>query len=195
MAIAQSQNLLAIGGDFTQVGAATAASYFALYDMEAGTWQVPTDAPNGSVYAIAVMPDGRLMVGGQFTQIGTLTANNITIYDPATDTWDVMGGGLDGAVRAILVTDEGHVYVGGSFQATADGSQTLHFIARWTGTGWEELDNGLNNVVYSLAYDKQSAEIWVGGRFERNFDGTLNLPHVAIWKDGWSQQHRYLPKS
>jgi len=60
--------------------------------------------------------------------------------------------GVDGSVVAMTYMD-GNLYVGGTF--TAAGDQVVNNVARWTGSQWEPVGNGLSGSVSSLATDGQ----------------------------------------
>src|SRR5438093_3680349 len=70
-------------------------------------------------------------VGGGFTQIAGVPANNIAKWDGTN--WSALGGGLDGVVSA-LAAHGGDLYVGGSFESAGGIAATN--VARWNGSGW-----------------------------------------------------------
>jgi hypothetical protein len=73
--------------------------------------------------------------------------------------------------------------VGGSFQAA--GNLLTDNIARWDGTQWLALDNGLNSRVLSLYVDSLTNILYAGGSF--TYAGSTLVNHVAQW-DGTSWQ-------
>ncbi len=104
--------VLVIGGEFTNPG-----SRLAIYD---GATLSAGPAVNGPVYALAVFdaPDAdpqnppedpilALAIGGQFTQVGPTTANNIALWDFATVSrlGSVAENGVNGIVRALTAFD------------------------------------------------------------------------------------------
>ena len=63
-------------------------------------------------------------------------------------------------VRALAVDGAGNLYAGGSF-TTAGGVSAIR-IAKWDGTAWAPLGNGMNSYVYALAVDG-AGNLYAGG--------------------------------
>ncbi len=90
---------------------------------------------------------------------------------------DVFGGtnGLSDGVAAIAVSETGEIYVGGYF--TEAGGQPANHVARWTGTAWEALGEGVNGTVWALAI--LGDDVYVGGEFVEA--GGQEARYVARW--------------
>ncbi|MEM8997404.1 MAG: hypothetical protein AAGF23_21650, partial [Acidobacteriota bacterium] len=95
---------------------------------------------------------------------------------------------MNGTGEALAVFDDGGgaaLYVGGDF-STAGGVDADH-IARWDGTTWSALGDGVDDTVFALAVydDGTGPALYAGGRF-RNAGGAA-ASGVARW-DGstWS---------
>src|SRR2546426_4242054 len=73
---------------------------------------------DGTVYAAAVDGSGNLYIGGRFTVVGGVIANNIAKRDGSN--WTALGSGMNGGVWALAVSGT-NLYAGGSF-TTAGGS-------------------------------------------------------------------------
>lgn len=73
--------------------------------------------------------------------------------------------------------NSGELYVGGSFP-TADDIVVNH-IARWDGTSWHAMGEGLNGSVKTLIVDP-SGYVIAGGYFE-DAGGDPDADHVAVW--------------
>ncbi|MDX2032296.1 MAG: hypothetical protein SF339_16600 [Blastocatellia bacterium] len=145
----------------------------------------------GSVYAVAASA-GEVYVGGSFTSIGTINANNIAKYNRATNTWSSLGGGLSGGVNAIVVNGS-DVYVGGRFISATNpggGTVSLYCIARWSNATntWSALgvpgtnSNGLNGDINSLAIG--GGYLYAGGSFttaRNSASDTLSANSIARW--------------
>jgi hypothetical protein len=69
---------------------------------------------NGSVYALAIGPDGRLYAGGVFTLAGGVACNNLAVWNGTS--WASVGNGVDQAVYALAFDSDGVLYIGGSFR-------------------------------------------------------------------------------
>jgi len=88
----------------------------------------------------------------------------------------------DNVVRAMTVHDDGRgpaLYVGGGFSQV--GGQAMSRIARWDGTAWETLGDGVNADVEALAVwdDGTGPALYVGGRFTEAGGEPAN--RIARW--------------
>src|SRR5438128_2352427 len=82
---------------------------------------------NDSVYVAVVQPDGKILIGGNFTSIGGQTRNHIARLNP-DGTLDAFNPNANGGVNAIAVQADGKILAGGTF--TNIGGQTRNYIAR-----------------------------------------------------------------
>src|SRR5438876_486897 len=73
---------------------------------------------NGPVYATVVDDLGNLYIGGNFTIVGEVLANNIAKWNGTN--WSALSFGVNGAVSALAVSGS-DLYAGGRF-TTAGGS-------------------------------------------------------------------------
>ena len=102
-----------------------------------------TNGTNGEVWALAVIGSD-LYVGGNFTTAGGNTVNHIAKWNGSS--WSALissgngANGINGIVTALAVigTD---LYAGGWF--TTAGGIPAENIAKWDGTNWSPLGNGL----------------------------------------------------
>jgi len=97
---------------------------------------------------------------------------------PEDSSWrDTFGGsnGLYGSPYAIA-TDGNNLYVGGSFNEAGD-QTNLNNIARWDGTHWNRMGNGIDGWVRAIAVN--GAYVFVGGTF-RYADGK-EVNAIARW--------------
>ncbi|HQQ64135.1 MAG TPA: delta-60 repeat domain-containing protein, partial [Pseudomonadales bacterium] len=97
---------------------------------------------NNTVFAVAAQPDGRVVVGGDFTTINGVARNRIARMnaDGSLDTGFNTGTGANNSVTAIVVQADGKVVVGGSF--TTINGVARNRIARLNADG--SLDTGFN---------------------------------------------------
>ena len=131
----------------------------------------------GTVHAIAVS-GGSIYVGGWFTTIGNVVANNIAKWDGTS--WSALGTGSNGSVSALAVigTD---VYAGGDFETA--GGVAANRIAKWNGTNWSALGTGMNSSVCALAVI--GTDVCAGGRFKTA--GGVMVNNIAKWNgSNWS---------
>src|SRR5262249_47040801 len=104
--------------------------------------------------------------------------------------WSALGstaGAPSGSVRALAVFDDGRgraLYAGGDFGAL--GGTPQNYVARWNGTTWTSLAEGLENRVSAFAaYDDGSGvALHVAGYFGGALDGPVT-GNLAKW-DGTS---------
>jgi len=148
---------------------------------------------NGPVWSLATFDDGTgpaLYAGGAFTAVAGKSANHIARWDG--EAWTALGEGIGGVsspiVYAMTVFDDGDgpaLYAAGDF--TTAGGETANQIARWDGTAWEALGEGLDNDVRALAVfdDGSGPVLYAGGLFHTA--GTASATGIAKWDGGeWS---------
>lgn len=132
-----------------------------------------------------------LVVGGDFTSAGSVAANHIAAWDGVQ--WSTFGMGLNERVETIELHDDGRgagpqIYVGGEF-IFSDNTE-LNRVAKWDGTGWRDLAEGMDGRVLDLkSFDDGSGNgrmLYAGGVF--NVAGGVKTSGVARW-DGssWSR--------
>jgi hypothetical protein len=178
MAVLPSGDLL-VGGAFTAAGNIGATS-IARYSPATNTWFSvgPGAYNNGSladVYAMVVLPNGDVVVGGGFNSIGGIPAGYIARYSPASNTWSALGTGLDSAVQALAVLPNGDVIAGGQFNNA--GTTPTPRIARWSAatSTWSAISASTNGSVVALAV-LSSGDLVVGGGFTQ----INGLPAVCL---------------
>ena len=77
----------------------------------------PGTGTDGNVASIALQPDGKVVLGGDFTTVNGTTRNRIArIHSNASlDTSFNPGTGVEGSVRSIALESDGDVLIGGNF--------------------------------------------------------------------------------
>jgi hypothetical protein len=201
---ADAQGNVYVGGRFGAVGGVnTGVNNVVRYNVQTNSWSAlgtgTQNGVNGEVRALAIDGQGRVYVGGFFTQAGNVSASNIARYNPATNSWSVLGtdtqNGVSGFVYALAIDGQGRVYVGGSF--TQAGSVSANHVAHFdpTTNSWGVLgtdtQNGVSSTdflafVYALAIDGQG-RVYVGGSFTQA--GSVSANHVARYNpatNSWS---------
>jgi chitodextrinase len=139
---AQIGDVMYVGGGFqyVQKGANPAAAdkiaqpWLAGFDVNTGAWLSSfRPALNNRVWDLQATPDGKLVVGGEFTSVNGVTgANGITELDPTTgdkvSTWNASvdyinteTGNPGPQVKAIDYQD-GWLYIGGRFNRVTGGT-------------------------------------------------------------------------
>jgi uncharacterized delta-60 repeat protein len=119
LAIQPSGHIVA-GGTFSQAGQKEILNlvrYDANGQVDATFGGGASPGTNGSVFALAVQPDGKILVGGNFNAIFGAPRHGIARLnaDGTLDEPVVAGQALSGVVRTIAVTPEGSFLLGGKF--------------------------------------------------------------------------------
>jgi hypothetical protein len=187
------------GGSFSTAGG-VAAKKIARWN---GSWSalgagVDDGSTGGAVSALAVFDDGGgsdLYVGGSFVNAGGSPAANIARWSGTE--WSALGAGIGGdgdGLSALTPWNDGignALYAAGIF-TTAGGSSIGRNIAKWNGTTWSALGDGLRGIgtspgVYDLTVfdDGGGSALYAGGDFLDS--GPLAVRDIARWNgSAWS---------
>jgi uncharacterized delta-60 repeat protein len=119
LAIQPSGQIIA-GGTFSQAGQREIVNlvrYAADGQIDAEFGGGVSPGANGAVFALAVQPDGKILVGGNFNAIFGKPRHGIARLnaDGTLDKPVMTGQGLSGAVRTIAIAPEGSFLIGGDF--------------------------------------------------------------------------------
>jgi uncharacterized delta-60 repeat protein len=132
---------------------------------------------NGTVLALAVQADGKIIAGGEFsfamtTPTGTATTARSRIArfnaDGALDT--DFNPSANGPVHRVFLQPDGKIVIAGEFsslQPNATGTAiTRNAFARLNAEGTvDSLDLNPNGLVFSVVYDEANKHYYVGGGF------------------------------
>ncbi len=173
--------VLVVGGRFDAAGA-TSTNNIAIYDLATNAFSTLGDGVDGTVTALAVLPNGDLAVGGSFATAGSVMTAGIARWDGSN--WSDIGGGLGFAVDALHVLANGDLVAGGSF--TVSTGAPTDCIARWDGSSWTGFAGGIGGTpgarvseIASLA----NGDIVAAGSF--TIAGGVPCNNIARW-DGTS---------
>ena len=120
-----------------------------------------------SVRAVAVQPDGKVLIGGGFTTVNSVARNRIArlMPDGSLDTTFDPGTGASGDVWTVLLQEDGKVLIGGYF-STVNGVARSN-IARLNADGSLDssfnIGGGANSIVYAIQF--YSGKILLAGNF------------------------------
>jgi uncharacterized delta-60 repeat protein len=128
---------------------------------------------NSHVLAIAIQPDGKIIVGGGFTTFNNVSANRIIRInsDGTSDTTfnSTIGTGASDFVRAIAIESDTNIIIAGDF--VTFNSATVNKMVRLSSSGIQDtsfttnIGSGpLNREIYSIAI-QPDGKILVGGSF------------------------------
>jgi len=141
---------------------------------------------NGTVTAVAIQSDGKILVGGGFTTF-TGSQQNYLIRLNSNGTKDSsfnIGTGFDNSVNAIAIQSDGKIMVGGSF--FEEGGGLAYYLTRLNSDGSNDVtfDIGTGFDYYVYATEIQSdGKILVGGGFS-TFTGSPQNGLIRLNSDG-----------
>jgi uncharacterized delta-60 repeat protein/uncharacterized repeat protein (TIGR01451 family) len=180
----QNDGKMLIGGDFSLVSGATRMRIARLNpDGSLDTSFNPGVGPSGSVRSISVQPDGRVLIGGLFTNVNGVVRSRIARLNEngTVDASFDPGAGADEFVSSVVLQSDGKILVGGGF-VTFNGVPH-HSIVRLLPTGAVDTSinfgAGANNYISAVALQADK-KIVIGGAFtefdgvQRNYIARLN---------------------
>jgi uncharacterized delta-60 repeat protein len=149
--------------------------------------------PNFAVYRVVRQPDGKILIGGEFTQVGATVRGRIARLnaDGALDTSFNPPGGANNSVFDVELQSDGKVVLGGTFTAL-NGSNNQMRVGRLNADGTldtsfvQAADSNINAVKI-----QPDGKILVGGTFSQvggvarsriarlNANGSLDLTFNA----------------
>ncbi len=117
-----------------------------------------------AVYATAVQPDGKILIGGLFATVLGVARNNIARLNTDGTLDTVFDPHAIGFVLSIAVQADGKILAGGDF--TSIGGQTRNYIARLDATTGlaDSFDPNANGDVWSIVV-QADGKILAGGQF------------------------------
>ena len=142
-----------------------------------GTWAA-------NISAVYTLPDGKILVSGDFGRAAGKLANRLAIWDPINKEWAEWQGGANGSVFAIERNGD-LLYFGGAFSQiggiSAPGIATYNLK---TGQ-WASLGTGLDYPVNAIAFAPDGL-VYIGGSFTATPNGPALLlalynPATQTW--------------
>lgn len=139
----QNDGKIIIGGDFITYNG-TIVNHIARINSDRSldtTFHVGSGV-NGSLKAIAIQSDGKIIIGGSFTSYNGISTNNIARIntDGSLDSNFSIGTGPNGQVKEIDFQNDGKIIMQGSF--TSYNGVGINYIARINSDG--SLDSSFN---------------------------------------------------
>jgi hypothetical protein len=139
---------------------------YQIFQWDGNTWtqlgSVGGNVVYPTLFSLAVL-GGNLYVGGYFSDVSGVTANNIAKWDGTS--WTPLGSGAnsDGGVYA-LATFGHDLFAAG--QITTAGGIPANNIARWDGSSWTPLGSGMGGYYSWLrALSVFGSDLYAGGGF------------------------------
>ena len=185
----QSDQKILAAGSFTKYNGITLGHIVRL--MQDGTIDASFNAAtgsNGTIDAMIVQPDGKVIVGGRFDTFNGIGYSKLIRLnsDGSIDSSFSVGTGFDKNVYALDLQSDGKIIVGGSFinyngvskkrilRLNSDGSLDTTFNS---GTGFS------NGDVRSILVQPDD-RILIGGAFSGNYNGTFSLRLLRLYSNG-----------
>ena len=175
-AMAEYNGITYAGGEFDTIGGTVS------HDI--AVWNGSNWGPVGKgikdvqygVYAMAVY-NGVLYAGGSFDSAGGKLIYGIAQWNGTN--WSQVGTGIyaadeDDGVFAMTVY-KGELYVAGGFDSA--GGVHVREIAKWNGTNWANVGNGMNGPIYCLSV--YNGNLYAGGSFDSAGGAPAN--NIAMW--------------
>ena len=169
---------LVVGGDFATAGGEDAA--------RVARWNGSPWSPLGSggfnsnsaVNALAVLPDGRIVAGGDFTA----PVRHIAAWDGTA--WSALGSGVNDPVVCMRVLANGDLVVGGDFDFAS--GVPAKYVARWSDDSWSAIGTGFNSTVLSIE-ELPDGDLIATGLFTQTFDpltgDEVPVTRLARWNE------------
>ena len=168
---------LIAGGSFLHSGGEPCQAIAA---WNGSAWEQLGDGLEGSVDAITTY-NGELIVGGYIEVGGEI--HSVLRFDGRQ--WHVLAGGPTSSVWALAVYNDELIAAG---QFLTVGETVVNNIARWNGTTWQPLGEGINDLFGGAAIQALTVydgDLIAGGTFIEALDAVGN--NIARWDgDSWS---------
>jgi uncharacterized delta-60 repeat protein/uncharacterized repeat protein (TIGR01451 family) len=194
--LVQSDDKVLVGGDFVSYGGLSRGKILRLdangnldtmFAPGVGALNVPLFG--GVIYDIIRQPDGKILVGGTFTEYNGIPRKGIARIHPngtLDDSFDPGSGVGSNYIYAIALQPDNKIVVGGNFSSfngqpanniirlNNDGSIDQTFLS---GSGY-----GANGTIWAIAL-QSSGQLLVGGGFS-TYNGTPKNKIARISSDG-----------
>ena len=130
--------------------------------------------------------DEMLYMGGNFSAVDGVEANNIIAWDGSS--WHTFGEGVVGTINAIDFYD-GDLIIAGDFHLAND--ENAQNIAQWNGDEWIALQNGdMEGSIYDIAVF--ASTLYIGGDFQKiNELPKRTFARYAFWQGEWKNDFSY----
>lgn len=118
---------------------------------------------NNTIYALAMQPDGKIVLGGDFTTFNGALAKRIKRLnaDGTADSTFSSGTGFDSTVLALLVQPDGKILIGGLF--VSYNGTVVNNIVRVAADGTIEFYGaGCTEGIYGMAFQPDGKLVLVG---------------------------------
>lgn len=183
-ALATDGKNLYVGGNFTKIAGKIDCYNVAKWDgkkwsiLNKDKFEISVGTP--TIRSMA-WHNGKLYAGGSFETIADEPCNRVAVFDGKA--WSEVGNkGLSGN-PLVMVSNGKDLYAGGEFTESGDGTK-LNRIAKWDGSKWQPLGDGVKNVVTGIALDGETVYVAAGEVYKWDGKSWSQLPEVmyAVFK-------------
>jgi len=185
----------------------------AKWNQATGKWEELGGGVDDDVFALAIASNNDVYVGGNLTRGfnpngATVSIWRIGKWNASQSIWQPLGEGVvntgSNAVTALAIDASGDVFVGGDFTGVYNPGRVqvnANYLARWNGTSWSPLGQGLTDSprsgerVAGIAIDN-SNRVYVAGDIGTavNDDGTSVAGPLVYWEGGqWRRLATMIP--
>lgn len=129
---------------------------------------------NGTLNALAIQPDGKILVGGTFTKYNGNTVSNFIRVNPdgSENSFLATGNAFNNSVSSIAIQNDGKILVGGSF--TSYGTTSINRLIRFNTDGTIDagfsIGTGASSATVTAIKQLSDGKILIAGSFT-NFNG------------------------
>ncbi|MBI2947450.1 MAG: hypothetical protein HYY23_07380 [Verrucomicrobia bacterium] len=125
--VLQPDGKIWVGGNFARAGSATPDRLIRVNPdgVRDVTFASSEGLPNNTVYAIALQNDGKIIIGGEFTRVGSVARNRIArlnadgAVDQSFDPGTGVNGSLAPGVYSLVIQPDGKILVAGNFDSVS----------------------------------------------------------------------------
>jgi uncharacterized delta-60 repeat protein len=190
----QADGKIVLGGGFTTLNGATGVNYIARLNAD-GTPDTAFTTNTGTgfdniPFSVAVQADGKIVLGGFFTTLNSVTGVNRIARLNADGTPDTAfttntGTGFDNSVFSVAVQADGKIVVGGFF-TTLNGATGVNYIARLSGSGGSITSTDPSMwTSYRQALPLPASGFCSDITAEQNTFAAYNTSITGSWTKGW----------
>ena len=128
----------------------------------------------------------QMFATGLFCRTPDGPARGVAVWDGFI--WRPLGGGVDAGMGRVLhehdFGDGPELVLGGGF-AAVDNVPGTRGVARWTGSEWRALADGIDGDIRAIASGRLAGKdvLVIGGRFDSE-GAQADFGHIAMWDDG-----------
>jgi uncharacterized delta-60 repeat protein len=208
--LAQPDGKVLVGGNFTSMGTVTNRYLLRMnadftfdnaFNLNLGV------GPSGTIYDLETQPDGKILVAGSFTFIGTHATTNIGRLNPDGTVDRSFSGTANSPVNKVKVARDGRILLAGQFyqyggadayyiaRLNTNGVRDTNFIVRLDGHGKDLAEQPDGKILVGGAFyavnsvsRRSLARLNPNGTLDTNFLGTTSIngevSSLALQMDG-----------